>query len=131
MGVSGVEVFKHPWELGARQAKELLFTGERITADRARELGMVNRVVPREELREATSALAETIAEMPRFGLALAKKAVNATQGAMGQRAALDSAFALHQLAHVQNELETGSRTASKKVSDVKRVTGRDSGGGG
>ena len=92
---------------------------------------MVNRVVPREELREATSALAERIAEMPRFGLALAKKAVNAAEDAMGQRAALDSAFALHQLAHVQNELETGSRTASKKVSDVKRVAGRDSGGGG
>ena len=122
MGVPGVEVFKHPWELGPRQAKELLFTGEPIGAERARELGMVNRVVPRAELREQTAALAEKIAEMPRFSLALAKKAVNAAEDAMGQRAAMDSAFALHQLAHVQNELETGSRTKSKKVGDVRKV---------
>ena len=85
---------------------------------------MVNRVVARSELRDQTAALADKIAEMPRFGLALAKKAVNAAEDAMGQRAALDQAFALHQLAHVQNELETGSRTKSKKVADVKKVAG-------
>jgi enoyl-CoA hydratase len=126
MGVPGVEVFKHPWELGTRQAKELLFTGEPIGAERARELGMVNRVVPRAELRERTAELASKIAEMPRFGLALAKKAVNAAEDAMGQRAAMDSAFALHQLAHVQNELETGSRTKSKTVKDVRKVVDDD-----
>jgi enoyl-CoA hydratase/carnithine racemase len=122
MGVPGVEVFKHPWEVGPRQAKELLFTGEPISAERARELGMVNRVVPRGELRERTADLAGKIAEMPRFALALAKKAVNAAEDAMGQHAAMDSAFALHQLAHVQNELETGSRTKSKQVGDVRKL---------
>src|SRR5262249_41943092 len=104
----------------------LLFTGEPIGAERAHELGMVNRVVPRAELRDRTAELAEKIAEMPRFGLALAKKAVNAAEDAMGQRTALDSAFALHQLAHVQNELETGSRTKPKQVSDVKKVAGTE-----
>jgi enoyl-CoA hydratase/carnithine racemase len=126
MGVPGVEVFKHPWEVGPRQAKELLFTGEPISAERARELGMVNRVVPRAELRDRTAELAGKIAEMPRFALALAKKAVNAAEDAMGQHAAMDSAFALHQLAHVQNELETGSRTKSKTVKDVRRVVDDD-----
>jgi enoyl-CoA hydratase/carnithine racemase len=83
---------------------------------------MVNRVVPRAELRDRTAELAGKIAEMPRFALALAKKAVNAAEDAMGQHAAMDSAFALHQLAHVQNELETGSRTKSKTVKDVRNV---------
>jgi enoyl-CoA hydratase len=122
MGVPGIEVFKHPWELGVRQAKELLFTGEPITADRALALGMVNRVVARDELRDTTDDLAKRIAKMPRFGLALAKKAIHAAEDAMGQRAAMDSAFALHQLAHVQNELTTGSRTASQDVESVRKT---------
>jgi enoyl-CoA hydratase len=82
----------------------------------------VNRVVARAELRDRTQELALKVSEMPRFGLALAKKAVNAAEDAMGQRGAMDSAFALHQLAHVQNELETGSRTKSKRVGDVRKV---------
>ena len=47
MGIPGVEYFAHPWVLGPRFAKEALFTGDRFSAQRAYELGMVNRVVPR------------------------------------------------------------------------------------
>jgi enoyl-CoA hydratase len=122
MGVPGVEVFKHPWELGVRQAKELLFTGQPIDAERAYQLGMINRVVPRDQLRSSTAELAERVAKMPRLGLALAKKAVHAAEDAMDQRGAMDSAFALHQLAHVQNELTTGSRTASQGVDAVRKT---------
>ena len=50
MGIPGVEYFAHPWVLGPRFAKEMLFTGDRFGARRAYELGMVNRVVPRAEL---------------------------------------------------------------------------------
>jgi enoyl-CoA hydratase len=126
MGMPGVEVFKHPWEVGVRQAKELLFTGEPIDAARAHALGMVNRVVPRADLRTETATLAERIAGMPRLGLALAKKAVQAAEDAMGQRGAMDSAFALHQLAHVQNELTQGSRVAGQGVAEVRKAMGRD-----
>lgn len=129
MGVPGVEAFRHPWELGARHAKELLFTGQPIDAQRALALGMVNRVVERGRLRAETQALAERIAEMPRFGLALAKKAVHAAEEAMGQRVAMDTAFALHQLAHVQNELATGSRVSGQGVADIRAAMGRDPGG--
>ena len=45
MGIPGVEYFAHPWVLGSRAAKEILFTGDRFTAQRAYEWGMVNRVV--------------------------------------------------------------------------------------
>ena len=54
MGIPGVEYFAHPWMLGPRFAKEVLFTGGRFTAERAWQAGMVNRVVPRGELETAT-----------------------------------------------------------------------------
>jgi enoyl-CoA hydratase len=103
MGIPGVEYFGHPWLLNPRAAKELLFTGGPITADRARELGMVNHVVPREQLTARVNALADRIAAMPSFGLALAKKAVNLAEDAQGMRAGMDTAFGLHQLAHAHN----------------------------
>lgn len=103
MGVPGVEYFAHPWVMGARQAKEFLYLGERIGAARAYELGMINRVVARDRLAEETMAVAGRIAEMPRFGLALTKKAVNQAEDLMGMRAGMDAAFGLHHLAHAHN----------------------------
>lgn len=103
MGIPGVEYFAHPWVMGPRFAKEFLFTGQRVSAARALEWGMVNRVVPRAELEAETFALAERIATMPAFGLALAKKAVNQAEDLMGLRAGMDSVFGLHHLAHAHN----------------------------
>ena len=109
MGIPGVEYFAHPWMLGPRFAKEMLFTGDRMTSRRAYELGMVNRVVARAELERETMALAARIAEMPGFGLALTKKAVNQAEDQMGLRAGIDSVFGLHHFAHAHNaELGAG-----------------------
>jgi len=103
MGVGGAEFFNHPWELGVRKAKELLFTADWLTAADAEKLGMVNHVVPNEELSSFTLALAQKIAEKPLFALKLAKEAVNAAQDAQGRNSAMQTAFALHQLAHSHN----------------------------
>lgn len=103
MGIPGVEYFAHPWVLGPRAAKEVLFTGERFTAQRAYEWGMVSRVSAREELESTTLELAERISAMPRFGLALTKKAVNQAEDQMGMRTGMDSAFGLHHFAHSHN----------------------------
>jgi enoyl-CoA hydratase len=103
MGIPGVEYFAHPWQMGPRFAKEFLFLGERVGADRARELGMVNRVVPRAELEAEVMSVAEKISEMPAFGLALTKKAVNQCEDQMGLRDGMDSVFGLHHLAHAHN----------------------------
>ncbi|AIJ24550.1 enoyl-CoA hydratase [Amycolatopsis methanolica] len=103
MGIPGVEYFAHPWVLGPRAAKEVLFTGERFGVRQAKEWGMVNRVVPRAELEARTVELAETIARMPQFGLALAKKAVNQAEDLMGLRSGMDSVFGLHHFAHAHN----------------------------
>jgi enoyl-CoA hydratase len=103
MGIPGVEYFAHPWVLGPRAAKEILYTGDRFSAQRAYEWGMVNRVVPRVELEAETFAVAERIAAMPGFGLALTKRAVNQCEDAMGMRNGMDSVFGLHHFAHAHN----------------------------
>jgi enoyl-CoA hydratase len=103
MGIPGVEYFAHPWVLGSRAAKEILFTGDRFGAQRAYEWGMVNRVVAAEELETETLAIAERIAAMPRFGLALTKRAVNQCEDAMGMRNGMESVFGLHHFAHAHN----------------------------
>lgn len=120
-GVPGIEFFAHPWEMGARHAKEFLFLGERVDAQRARELGMVNRVVARDDLETATLDLANRIATMPRFGLALAKQAVHQAEEAMGLRTGIDAAFALHQLAHAHNYATTGSAMLGQTVETLKQ----------
>ncbi len=103
MGIPGVEYFAHPWVLGPRQAKEFLFLGERIDAARALQVGMVNRVVPADRLDAEVTAIAAKIAAMPRLGLALAKKAVNQAEDAMGLQVGMDSVFGLHHFAHAHN----------------------------
>jgi enoyl-CoA hydratase len=102
-GANGVEYFGHPWEVGVRKAKEMLFTGRAITAKVARELGMVNRVVPPDQLTEATMELAEEIAQQPMMGLKTAKESVNQMQDEQGYYNALRSAMSLQQLAHAHN----------------------------
>jgi enoyl-CoA hydratase len=108
MGVNGVEYFAHPWEFGARKAKELLFTGDWITAADARLMGMVNQVVPRAELRDVTMAMAGRIAQKPSFALKLAKESVNQTLDAQGQFTALRAAFSLQHLGHAHNRVRFG-----------------------
>jgi len=89
--------------MNPRAAKEFLFTGARFDAERALALGMVNHVVPRGELEDATFTIAEQIAQMPPLGLALAKKAVNQAEDLMGIRSGMDSVFGLHHAAHAHN----------------------------
>lgn len=103
MGIPGVEYFAHPWVMPPRIAKEFLYTGDRMSAQRAYEVGMVNRVVPRAELAEHTMELAIWIADMPRLGLALTKRAVNQAEDLQGMHAGMDSVFGLHHLAHAHN----------------------------
>jgi enoyl-CoA hydratase len=104
MGVCGVEFFMHPWELGPRKAKEFLYTADWWTAREAHRLGMVNHVVPREEIEVFTLSMATKIAEKPLFALKLTKKAVNQTLDTMGQQTAINMVFDLHQLCHSHNE---------------------------
>lgn len=99
-GVNGHEYFVHAWELGHRKAKEILFRSSAITAEECRELGMVNHVVPNEDLHAFTLGIAKEIAERPVMGTKLAKMAVNQSLDAQGQWNAIQSAFGLHHVGH-------------------------------
>jgi enoyl-CoA hydratase len=89
---SGVVSMFLPWIVGVRTAKELLFTGEdRVSAAEAHRLGLVNRVVPREQLDQATLALADEIAKNEPFVIRATKLSVNRAWDVAGFRAALDA----------------------------------------
>jgi enoyl-CoA hydratase len=108
MGIPGVEYFAHAYELPPRVAKEFLLLGERMSAERAYSFGMVNKVVPRDELRAATETWAKKLAGQGRLGNWLTKQAINHVEELRGKRAAMDAVFHMHHFAHAQNDLVTG-----------------------
>ncbi len=108
MGICGVELHAHTWELGPRKAKELLFTGDALTAHQAEQLGMVNQVVPLDRLVPATMAVAKRIARKDAFALRMAKHAVNQTLDIQGYTNSIDAIFAMHHLGHARAALVTG-----------------------
>ncbi len=100
MGIGGVEYHGHTWEVGPRKAKEWLFTASSFTAEQAERFGMVNHVVPLDELRTFTMAMAAQIAQMNPFALAQAKRAVNQTQDIQGFYTAVQAVFDIHSTGH-------------------------------
>jgi enoyl-CoA hydratase len=89
---SGVVTMVMPWILGVRKSKELLFTGEdRISAEEALRIGLVNRVVERDRLDAATLDLANDIAKNDPFAIAMEKQAINRVWEIAGFREAIAS----------------------------------------
>ena len=124
MGLPGVEFFAHPFVMNPRKAKEFLFLGDRMPAEEAHRVGMVNRVVPRAELVSTVDAMAERIAEKPRFALALTKMAINQAEDRMGLRETMDAVYGLHHLAHAHMALTSddyiGGQSAKKLKESMK-----------
>jgi enoyl-CoA hydratase len=112
---SGVVSMFLPWVIGMRAAKELLFTGEdRVPADEALRLGLVNRVVPRDRLDDATLELAEEIAKNEPFVVQTSKRAANRAWDVAGFRAAMAS----------NTELDVMIETANLPARDeFRRIT--------
>ncbi|MER5184469.1 enoyl-CoA hydratase [Streptomyces sp. NPDC002896] len=126
MGIPGVEYFAHPWVMPPRIAKEFLYTGDRMSAQRAYEVGMVNRVVARAELTDHTMELAARIAEMPRMGLALTKRAVNQAEDLQGMHTGMDSVFGLHHLAHAHNAETAKDSLGGMDVRAMKKAGAKE-----
>ncbi|MBU6393041.1 MAG: enoyl-CoA hydratase [Sphingomonadales bacterium] len=130
MGIPGVEYFAHAYELPPRVAKEFLLLGERMPAKRAYDFGMVNKIVPRAELREATAAWANKLAGQGRLGNWLTKQAVNHVEELRGKRAASDAVFHMHHFAHAQNDLVTGNSIAGVSGASAAAANKREAGKG-
>jgi len=93
---AGVELLVEPWELGVRKAKEFLFTGEKLDAQEAWRLGLVNRVVPLAELTERVEELADRVALVPPATAQVVKDSLNQTATFMGK----DASWKYHFMAH-------------------------------
>jgi enoyl-CoA hydratase len=126
MGIPGVEYFAHAFAMNPRLAKEFLFLGDRMPAARAYEIGMINRVVPRASLEADTMAIADRIAAMPRFGMALAKKAINQAEDRMGLRDVMDATYGLHHLAHAHNSLTSEDHLAGQDAKSMAQGLRKD-----
>ncbi|RYD59700.1 MAG: enoyl-CoA hydratase [Sphingomonadales bacterium] len=107
LGAAAVEVLVHPWVLGQRKAREMLYTGGRISALEGEKLGMVNHVVPRAELEERTMELAQRIAKASPFALSILKRSLNRTMDAQGFSVAISAHFDTHQLSHVAGAFQS------------------------
>jgi len=126
MGIPGVEYFAHPYELNPRIAKEFLFTGNKMGAERAYQMGMVNQVSTRDTLMSDVEALAMKIAAMPRLGLALTKQAINNVEELQGKRSAMEAAFAWHHFTHVHNDLTTGNKLGGMDAKSMAKANKED-----
>ena len=71
-----------PRLIGISRAMELACTGRRVKADEALQIGLVNRVVPDDELPAATTELAQNLANLPTRAIGLTKRAINAAWNA-------------------------------------------------
>ncbi len=69
--------FMLPRLLGLGKAMEMCCTGEKVSADEALQLGLVNRVVAANVLSDETNRLASKLAGLPARGLALTKRLLN------------------------------------------------------
>ncbi len=104
-----------PRLIGKSKAKELIFTGRRLTAAEAEEWGIVSRVVPRDELLNAARELCSEITKNAPVAVWQAKKSVN-----LGMEVDIASAFALE--AECYNVcLKTEDRDEGLKAFNEKR----------
>ena len=118
---AAVEILIEPWEMPPRKAKEFLLTAQTISAADAERLGMVNRVVPRDELASTVQEIAEAIAQVPPATAAVVKRSINKTLEFMGQRDSWDYHFMAHHWMH-NTDTALGALERRMQKSSMKEV---------
>src|SRR5262249_53998673 len=91
---AGIVVMILPWLVGPKQAKEIILRGmDRISAQEALRIGLINRIVPADELDSAAAALARDIAVIDPQLVQQTKRAINRTFEIMGLVDSLEAAL--------------------------------------
>jgi len=103
-----------PWLIPPRVALELVLTGEPIDADRAREIGLVNRVVPLADLKQEAAAMAGAIARNAPLTVRAAKAMVYRVAG-MSWKDALDEGDQLFEPVYLSDDAQEGPRAFLEK----------------
>jgi enoyl-CoA hydratase/carnithine racemase len=107
-----------PFIIGHKRARELIYFGDKINAKRALEIGMINRVVPRDELPAATMKYAKRLSLIAPEALAAAKLAVNRGLEAAGFRNALNAGV------DVLAPLYAATTEVGKQFDEIKKKDG-------
>jgi enoyl-CoA hydratase/carnithine racemase len=102
------------WLIGPRLAMEILMTGEPVDAQRAYEIGLVNRVVPGERLREEAMAMARVIADNAPLSVRAAKRMVFASAD-HGWEEGLDVADEIYEDVYLSEDGQEGPRAFKEK----------------
>ena len=110
------QYFSIPWDIHPRKVKELLFRGQFVDGAEAKELGLVNRVVPKERLLEETLAYARDVAQNDPYDLRMIKLAVNQAQDVQGFTSYIQSTHSMYSL------IRAGERNPGYAI---ERPTGR------
>jgi naphthoate synthase len=102
--------------VGKKKAKEIWFRNPRLTAREALELGMINKVVPDDQLAAATREMALEIAERGAFALASIKCAFSARLGGVGGLARLAHDLLLRSYLDSEESHELGDAFAARRT---------------
>ncbi|MEI2733433.1 MAG: enoyl-CoA hydratase-related protein [Rhodoblastus sp.] len=93
---AGIVAMVLPWLVGPKVAKEIIFLGEdRLSVQRARELGIVNRIVPDASLETEAALVARHLCAIDPNLLKQTKRAINQTLERQGMLDALETALAI------------------------------------
>jgi enoyl-CoA hydratase/carnithine racemase len=106
-GATGVDVFT--FLVGPQWAKFLAISGEIITAQKAKEIGLVLEVVPAEELSIRVADLARRVAAMPQDAVVLNRRLVNGTMKIMGWTATKELSRAVDAVTDSMSDRATSS----------------------
>jgi enoyl-CoA hydratase len=116
---SGIVTMLLPWLAGPKQARYLLLSGDdRVSAQEAREMGLVNRVVPAAELFEEALKLGRRIAANDALAVRLTKQAINRSLDLAGLREALAQAL------ETDVTIETSEAVESREFNAILRKDG-------
>jgi enoyl-CoA hydratase/carnithine racemase len=103
-----------PWLVGPRAAMEIMLIGDPLTAQRAYEIGLVNRVVPTDQLRDEALAMATKIAGNAPLSVRAAKQLIYLS-AEHGWSAALEAADALYEPVYLSEDAQEGPTAFKEK----------------
>lgn len=106
--------------VGTAKARELYFTADKIDAEQALSMGLVNHVVPDEELESATMALAGRIAKGPRVAYEYMKKNLNAAESGTLQQVFDMEAWNMTRTAFTEDHKEAARAFVEKRAPAFK-----------
>jgi naphthoate synthase len=107
--------------VGKKKAKEIWMLNEKLTAKEALALGLINKVVPDDKLREATMEMANALASRGSYALAAVKAAFGARHGGVLGLSRLTHDLMLPPYYQSEEAQELGSAFEKRRAADPKK----------